>query len=473
VPAGEFQRYELMGMRTSLLAPALLLPLIGAAGCGSSATTSTATAPSSVSRCSVTVTGDGQVPAQGGNRTFTVAAARECAWTASVDGAWLTIRTGGSGQGDGTVEVAATANPDPQVRRGGVVLNEQRVEVTQAAADCRFTLSDPSKSFGQSGGSGAFDVRASSSLCPWTAATDVPWITLRSGASGKGTAAVEFDVAAMTGGPRSATITAAGLRFGVTQAAACSYTAAPRAQTVPTSGGVVTITVTTASDCPWTATSSDPWIGIAGPASFVGPGTVAFNVAAISGPARTGTVIVAGQPVTISQGAACSFGIAPDQYTAANTAGSVAVTITAPPGCAWPSSASQTPWITLAAPGGASGTGVVQVTIGENTGAARVGTATIAGRTLTVSQAGPPCSFRVDPLEIRLNEDGRFRGIDVKTAQTCGWTAASNAPWIIVLRGATGTGDGEVWLWIDQNRGAERSGTVIVAGQTVTVTQRH
>jgi hypothetical protein len=79
----------------------------------------------------------------------------------------------------------------------------------------------------------------------------------------------------------------------------------------------------------------------------------------------------------------------------------------------------------------------------------------------------------VDPLEIRLNEDGRFRVVNVTTAQTCAWTAASNAGWIHVVRGASGTGEGEVWLWIDENHGPERTGTVTVAGQTVTVTQRN
>ena len=196
--------------RVPLLVPTLLL-LAGAAGCGSSATTQTATAPSPIARCSVTVTGDGQVPAQGGNRTFSVSAARECSWSASVEGPWLTIKGGASGQGDGSVDVTAAANPDPEVRRANVVLNQQRLEVTQAAAECSHTLSNTSSSFGQAGGSGAFEVRSSSSLCAWTASSDSPWITVRAGASGNGTAGVAFDVAATSGVARTGTIAAAGL----------------------------------------------------------------------------------------------------------------------------------------------------------------------------------------------------------------------------------------------------------------------
>jgi len=73
---------------------------------------------------------------------------------------------------------------------------------------------------------------------------------------------------------------------------------------------------------------------------------------------------------------------------------------------------------------------------------------------------------------MKVNEDARFKKIDVKALQECAWTASSNAEWMHIVRGATGSGDGEVWFWIDENRGEERVGTLTVAGQTVTVTQR-
>jgi trimeric autotransporter adhesin len=331
-----------MGNRSSLV-PLLTLNLAilaGAAGCGSSATTTTATGPTSISRCSVAVNGDGQVPAQGGNRTFSVSAARECAWSASVEGQWLAIKAGTSGQGDGSVEVTAAANPDPQVRRGNIVLNEQRREITQAAGECSYTLSDPSRSFGEAGGSGAFDVRASSTLCTWTSSSDSPWITLRSGASGKGTAAVEFGVEAATGAARTGIITAAGLRYTVTQAAA-----APPPSPTPT---------------------PPPPLPPAPPQPPLPP----------------------------------------------------------PPAPPPP------------------------------------------------PPSPPACSYRVDPIDLKVNEDGRLRKIDVKTADECAWTASSNADWMHIARGASGSGEGEVWILIEANRGEERVGTLTVAGQTVTITQR-
>jgi hypothetical protein len=78
----------------------------------------------------------------------------------------------------------------------------------------------------------------------------------------------------------------------------------------------------------------------------------------------------------------------------------------------------------------------------------------------------------VDPTEFRVNDDARFRRIEVEAPQGCGWSASSNAGWMQITRGATGSGDGEVWVSIEDNRGEERVGTLTVAGQTVTVTQR-
>src|SRR5688500_15949922 len=172
---GTAQPYDYpMVIRPSLLFSAALAAAALSAGCGSSATT--ATSPSSISRCSVTVSTEGQVPAQGGTSRLTVSAARECAWNASVEGQWLTIKAGATGQGDGTVEITAVANPDPQVRRGTAVVNERRVDVMQAAGECSYSLSEPSSSFAQAGGSGVFDVRASSQLCAWTVISDSSWI---------------------------------------------------------------------------------------------------------------------------------------------------------------------------------------------------------------------------------------------------------------------------------------------------------
>ena len=72
----------------------------------------------------------------------------------------------------------------------------------------------------------------------------------------------------------------------------------------PPTGAVTssTITVTpSASTCPWTAYSSDPWIVVTSPASQTGTNTVHFSLAANVGAARNGFITVAGKIFNITQ----------------------------------------------------------------------------------------------------------------------------------------------------------------------------
>src|SRR4051794_12693487 len=85
--------------RVAQLIP-VVLTAAALSACGSS-TTTTITSPATVSKCGVAVTGpETAVPASGGTGAIAVTTARECAWTASSENPWLTIKAGGSGQGD-------------------------------------------------------------------------------------------------------------------------------------------------------------------------------------------------------------------------------------------------------------------------------------------------------------------------------------------------------------------------------------
>ena len=57
------------------------------------------------------------------------------------------------------------------------------------------------------------------------------------------------------------------------------------------------------------------------------------------------------------------------------------------------------------------------------------------------------------------------------SASGCTWSAESQAAWITITSGATGSGNGPVQLTIASNSGAQRVGTVTIAGHTFTVTQ--
>ena len=133
--------------RATLLAA--LAALTGA--CGRESSTSV-TAPSS--RCGVNASAQpASVAAPGGTGAIVVATNRECAWEARSEADWLSLSSA-SGQGDGTVSFAAAANAQVVERRGTVVINAVRVEITQGPAPCVFTLDRLERSVGGQRGPG-------------------------------------------------------------------------------------------------------------------------------------------------------------------------------------------------------------------------------------------------------------------------------------------------------------------------------
>jgi hypothetical protein len=182
-----------------------------------------------------------------------------------------------------------------------------------------------------------------------------------------------------------------------TTAAPCTYGISPNLQSFQAAGGTGTFGVTaSATSCGWTAASNASWVQVTSGASGTGNGSVGFSVASNSGAARSGTITAAGQTFTVNQDApvpptCTSFTIAPTLANAASTAGSQGVTLTGvPSGCtggSWTASGNGT-WITVS-PGSGSGPGSTTVSWGANgSSSPRSGSATVAGQTFTVNQAG-------------------------------------------------------------------------------------
>jgi hypothetical protein len=367
------------------------------------------------------------------------------------------------------VQFTVAANVDPVARTGGIAANGQRAEIRQAAAECRLELAEGSASFPQVGGSGTVQVRASSSLCTWTASSDATWIGLRGGSEGKGSAAVPFDVDPTTGPSRTGTIAVAGHRFTVTQSPGCSFSVSPASYHAGPAGGPGSIAVTAGAGCPWNAASESDWITVTGGSSGSGNGTVGFTVAPTSGPSRTGRLIVAGETISVTQGQACTFTIAPQVQNVPAGGGTGSVAVTAGQGCEW-NAASHAPWITITSGASGSGNGAVAFSVAATAGPSRSGTLTVAGQPFTVTQ-GQGCSATLAPSSAAAPAAGSSGAFDVATADGCAWSASSGAPWISVTSGASGSGRGTVRYGVAANTGPARSGTIGAAGLTFTITQ--
>src|SRR5205085_12366331 len=125
----------------------------------------------------------------------------------SSNASWLTVGTvtmNANGAGSVAYTVAANttstvaANTTSTSRTGALTIAGQNFTVTQDAS-CTYSIFPTLRPFRADGGSsGRLTVIASGNTCPWTATSDVPWITINSGTTGTGTGRVRYTVAQNT-----------------------------------------------------------------------------------------------------------------------------------------------------------------------------------------------------------------------------------------------------------------------------------
>jgi uncharacterized protein (TIGR03437 family) len=249
--------------------------------------------------------------------TLSVTTGSGCTWTATSNDAWITITSGASGSGNGSVGYSMAANSDASPRTGTLTIAGQTFTVTQAGrpAGCSifpaYGLDFVGVAF-----TGTVAVTAGSGGCTWTATSNDPWITITSGFSGTGDGTVGYSVAAYVGvgggdNSRTGTLNIAGQTFVFLQSApftSCKtpepsfYAVSPESQPFAASGGTGIVAVTAGPDCYWLATSNSSFLTITSGFGGFGNGATGYSVAANSGTAsRTGTLSIAGKAFTVTQ----------------------------------------------------------------------------------------------------------------------------------------------------------------------------
>ncbi len=94
------------------------------------------------SACTFATTPAGQsFGAGGGTGSVSVTAGSGCSWTASNPASWVTITSGASGTGNGTVNYSAAPNTTTVSRTAGLTVAGTVVTITQAAATATYSLS--------------------------------------------------------------------------------------------------------------------------------------------------------------------------------------------------------------------------------------------------------------------------------------------------------------------------------------------
>jgi hypothetical protein len=283
----------------------------------------------------------------------------------------------------------------------------------------------------------------------------------------------------------------------------CTFSVAtPAVATFPPEGGTTTaaVTVTAGNSCTWTATSNANFITITQGATGTGNGTVAFTIAANSGAERSGTLTIAGTTVTITQRAATTpSGVTlsaptPRSPTGNQESASVRPALIVDNAVATGNAGTVTyrfeisdlstlsdPARIISVDGIPQGTPTTSWTVDRDLAAgthyfwrarATNGTVTSAYSNIETFTTPGACGFTLSTSAVAVDGNGGTAAVNVSAGSGCSWTAVSNAPFITVTAGASGTANGTVTLTVAPNTGgAARSGTVTVAGQTVTVNQ--
>lgn len=376
---------------------------------------------------------------------------------------------------------------------GGVIACDED-SPSEPSPSCSVSISPSSRTFDSDGGGGSITVLATPASCAWTAASNQPWVTIQSGATGQGTGAVTYQVASNPSTePRSAVVTAGGLPHTITQTGRpetpCTFAIAPTSASFTHTGGTGSFSVTAPDGCPWTATTEASFIAIAAGAGS-GNGTVEFSVRQNdSTDSRTGIIAVAGQAFTVTQAGApvaCEYSVAPVSFSPCMAGAALSTTVTAPATCAWTASVNQ-PWLSILSGASGSGTGVITVGYTSNYDAPREGTVMVrwptptAGQNVLVSQAG--CLYATSVSTIPIGSAGGPSSFDVlqfaepvscggPMQDQCIWAATTSESWITITTPMPQRGDNRVSFTVAPNgTGTARTGTIVVKDKVVTINQ--
>jgi len=274
----------------------------------------------------------------------------------------------------------------------------------------------------------------------------------------------------------------------VTNPQSCNFAVSTTELALGTAAQQAQISVLTGASCAWTVQNNIPWLSVA---SFGGTGNGALVVtpqANTSSVARSGTLVVAGQTINVTQaGIPCTLTASPPSVSLSAAAQGAQVTLTAAAGCSW-TTQSSAPWLAVA-PASGSGSAVLTMNVAANgAAAARTGAIRVGGLSIPVAQGGTvevaaaPAAPPAPCASLRLQRDGDqmpAAGLSGDSAvaifadSVCAWSSQSNVKWLTVTGGAAGSGNGTIRYSVQPNQDpALRIGVISAGGKSFTVTQQ-
>lgn len=225
----------------------------------------------------------------------------------------------------------------------------------------------------------------------------------------------------------------------ITVPAACPYGLSRSIASVGAFGDLAGVTVSTGSNCPWTAMSAGGGISINPTTQIVGGGKVYYNISPnITNSPRTHVFSVDDQTFTAVQAASgCAFTTNLPNTMLGSAASTSALTVTTIPACAWTAVAYPS-WITFPGAFVGTGNGSVPVSVAENTTTLpRTGVIVVGGQVLQITQQRATTPSLTAPFsDVPLSYDfANHITLLKQNAITSGCTATSYCPNDPVTRG--------------------------------------
>ena len=241
-----------------------------------------------------------------------VTAPAGCAWTSSSGTSWISITSGTSGSGNGTVTYSVEVNPGAQPREGTLTIAGETFTVTQqVAVGCSYMIFPGWSTVGPASATGSVTV-TTQNTCAWNGVSNASWLNV-STSGGAGSGKLNYTVQANTSaGPRTATITIANQVFTLNQlgASGCQFELKPASVTLGHWATSVSSRITTAPGCDWQVSSTTPWITVMWPTTGEGPAKANFKVQANeTSTQRQGSVSVGNAVIQITQLPAGTSGV--------------------------------------------------------------------------------------------------------------------------------------------------------------------
>jgi uncharacterized protein (TIGR03437 family) len=342
-----------------------------------------------------------------------------------------------------------------------------------AGASCAYSISPASQSYGSAGGTGSVSVTSNPSSCAWTATSNARWISITSDSLSAGNGTVSYKVEANDNpGFRTGTLSIAGWSFTITQAP--GQTAELKvddgsAETVLLTDGLMLVNRLTPLSYPATLRLIRvmflPYQNQLSPVDK--PITLVYFTDPGSSDRPPGgaqmTRISTKVPGTsnsdffdfpIANGPTITSGDFYVGYQVAAPHSGVGFTI---------DSNSQAHNRTFGSfDDGATFQGPISLQ-GSNAANALI-------RAVVSSEL--VCTYSITPTSQSFPASGGNGSVNVRAPSGCNWTATSNGDWITINSSASGSGDGAVNFSVAENLSTSpRSGTLMIADQTFTVTQ--